>query len=50
MNAAWRGIRSERKTTSRSSAESRTTMPMKSGSLPARMWAKSIWIAVAPPT
>ena len=50
MTAACSGISSERKTTSSSSAESATTMPMNSGSLLARTWEKSTCVAVAPPT
>ena len=49
INAACTGITSERKTISSSSAESSTTMPMNTGSFPARTWLKSICPAVTPP-
>src|SRR5205085_11577242 len=49
ISAACSGINSERKTTSRSSAESSTTRPMKSGSLPDRTCAKSTWVGVPSP-
>ena len=48
--AAWIGITSERNMTKSSSAESTTTTPMNSGSLPASTWEKSIEPAVNPPT
>ena len=50
ITAAWSGIRSERKTTSRSSAESATTIPMKNQSFAERTFEKSMNVAVAPPT
>ena len=46
---ALTGISSERKTTASSSSESPTTTPMNSGSLSRIVWAKSRFVAVAPP-
>ena len=50
ISAACTGITSERKITNSSSADSTTTIPMNSGSLPASTWEKSIDPAVNPPT
>ena len=50
IRPAWIGITSERKITNSSRAESTTTIPMNSGSLPASTLEKSIEPAVKPPT
>ena len=50
ITTAFSGTRTERKTAISSSAESRTTTPMKSGSLSAIALPKSSKIAVIPPT
>ena len=50
MTAACKGIRSDRKTMSSRSADRRTTTPIKSHSFEATTWAKSICVAVKPPT
>ena len=50
ITAACSGITSERKTIIRSSAESSTTTPMKTGSLCPSVLAKSTAPAVTPPT
>ena len=50
ITAACSAITTERNITSSSSAESTTTIAMKSGSLPASTFEKSIEPAVKPPT